>query len=97
VTPANNASVPPYYRTKYVSFATTPWAALSLSGPVQSWQPLGPMSGLPVLSFILTGQVDDECSAGPCVHTYFNLQGVVVDSPTATSELLRGNMQGEYR
>jgi hypothetical protein len=95
------ATLPLSYRTKYVSFATPSTTPISLTGFPSSWSPFGnPAVG--VSPFLLRSWVDDECSAPPCKHSYFNLQGVIYDNPDPNgqgtgTELLRANMQGEYR
>ncbi|MBK8172694.1 MAG: hypothetical protein IPK60_20485 [Sandaracinaceae bacterium] len=100
VSPTSLASLPVGYRTKYLSFATIPWAPISLSSLTTTWRPFGPASTQPVLTFLLASRFDDECDTTPCKHAYFNLQGVIMEDsswPTATIEVLRGNMQAEYR
>lgn len=96
--PTNLASLPVGYRAKYINYATTAWHVEDLSVlNVPGWQPLNSVpvqSALPFLSFSVP---DDECSTGVCTHTYFNLQGLVVDGATSTTALLRSNMIGEYR
>ena len=101
LTPPSLAALPAGYRTKYVSFATASTAPISLAGAFVSWSPFGnPAVG--TSEFVLRSWVDDECSASPCKHSYFNLQGVIYDNPDPNgqgtgTELLRANMQGEYR
>jgi hypothetical protein len=101
LTPPSLATLPLSYRTKYVSFATPSTTPISLTGFPSSWSPFGnPAVG--VSPFLLRSWVDDECSAPPCKHSYFNLQGVIYDNPDPNgqgtgTELLRANMQGEYR
>jgi hypothetical protein len=54
------------------------------------------------VSFLRVKWDDSECNPD-CKHSYFNLQGLIVDDPAAPTgvplpgELLRSNMQGEYR
>jgi len=101
LTPPSLAALPASYRTKYVSFATASTAPISLAGAFVSWSPFGnPAVG--TSEFVLRSWVDDECSGSPCKHSYFNLQGVIYDNPDPNglgtgTELLRANMQGEYR
>lgn len=95
--PPKLASLPLGYRTKYVSFASTATADLALGSQVTTWAPLANLTGQVPLRFMVLSLLDDECSTGTCSHDYYNLQGVIVDSPSSTTEVLRGNMQGEYR
>jgi hypothetical protein len=95
--PPKLASLPLGYRTKYVSFASTATADLALGNTPVTWSPLGAATLQAQLAFMLVAFQDDECSTGTCSHDYYNLQGVIVDSPSSTTEVLRGNMQGEYR
>lgn len=85
--------------------ASVGWRALRTSlvtllafvGAVPVWQPLNNVPTQPALQFLIFAVTHDECPAGSCTHTYFNLQGLVVDGATSTSALLRSNMIGEYR
>jgi len=100
--PPNIGTLPLGYRTKYVSFATIPWAPISLMGAATLWSPLGGITNQPQLSPIALNKPDDECAGGSCVHFYFSLQGVIVDNPawpgsSAPTEILRGNLQSEYK
>jgi hypothetical protein len=100
VSPANLGSLPQYYRTKYISHAAVPWAPITLQVSHISWPPLGGITGQPSVDLLLRMVTDDECAPAPCTHSYFNLQAVIVDDgnwPSSTSEVLRSNMQGEYR
>jgi len=96
--PTNLASLPVGYRAKYINFAATAWHVEDLSAlSATLWQPLGNVPVQPALSFLSFSVSDNECPTGPCSHTYFNLQGLVVDGATSTAALLRSNMIGEYR
>jgi len=100
--PPNIGTLPLGYRTKYVSFATIPWAPISLTGAATPWLPLGGSTNQPQLWSIALNKPDDECAGGSCVHFYFSLQGVIVDDPvrpgsSAPAEILRGNLQAEYK
>lgn len=99
--PPNMGSLPVDYRTKYVSFATAPLLPIPILATAQSsWWPLG-LQALSI-SFLRVEWDDLECSPA-CKHSYFNLQGLIVDDPAIPNggplpgELLRSNMQGEYR
>lgn len=95
--PPSLGSLPLDFRTKYISFASqaTPDLTLGTSASF-TWLPLATATGQ-TLSFIVVDFFDDECSATPCTHDYYNLQGLIVDSPSGSTQLLRGNLQGEYR
>lgn len=96
--PTNLASLPVGYRAKYINYAATAWHVEDLSAlSVLPWPPLANVTGQPPLSFLSFPVTDNECPAGACTHTYFNLQGLVVDGAASTSALLRSNMIGEYR
>lgn len=95
--PPSLGSLPVGYRTKYISFANSTWAPLALQFALDVWQPLTGTTGQS-LGFLRMSLVDDEClGSGGCLHAYFNLQGVIVDSPSSATELLRSNLQSEYR
>jgi hypothetical protein len=68
-----------------------------LSGQ-STWPSPSPFTSV---TFLLRSWNDDECTP-LCKHSYFNLQGVIYDNPDPNgqgtgTELLRANMQGEYR
>jgi len=99
LTPPSLATLPASYRTKYVSFATASTAPISLSGPFAQW--ISPVDPNMTLTFLLRSWDDNEC-APVCKHSDFNVQGVIYDNPDPNgqgtgTELLRANMQGEYR
>jgi hypothetical protein len=93
--PAVGPAFPADYATKYISFANsgspTPWTqALGFGNRVTYHLP-GHGSHNLSLDFLQAGPVvDDEGT----VHSYFNTQGVIVETAGA---VLRGNMQAEYR
>ncbi len=99
--PPSLPSLPKGYRTKYVSYANAPFAVIPLpTASFAQWDPLGRLSLRK--EFLLVHLDDPEC--GPdCKHSYFNLQGLIVDDDAVppggplSAELLRSNMQGEYR
>lgn len=96
-TPPSLGTLPLGYRTKYVSFASQVTADVVLGNSANfTWQPLAGAS-LQTLSFMAVDLLDDECAVAPCTHDYFNLQGLIVESQGGSTELLRSNMQGEYR
>lgn len=95
--PPNLGSLPVGYRTKYISFASTATADIALGGSVLFWSPLNNVTGQAPSAMVIVSLPDDECAGGTCSHTYYNLQGVVVENSSGSTELLRGNMQGEYR
>ncbi len=96
--PTNLAALPVGYRTKYINYASTAWQTLLLTGTsIPPWPPLANVPNQLPLQFIRLLVPDDECPGGVCSHTYFNLQGLIVDGGTSTQALLRSNMIGEYR
>ncbi len=99
--PTNLATLPAGYRTKYITYASNPWVAIDLRNLATpwSWEPLGGQISNPsqLLDFLLCGKDDLECGGPSCVHSYFNLQGLIVEGATSTQALLRSNMIGEYR
>jgi hypothetical protein len=95
--PPSLGSLPQDFRTKYISFASQAAPDITLGSSASfSWQPLANAT-TQSLSFMVVDLVDDECSASPCAHDYYNLQCLIVDSPGGSTQLLRSNMQGEYR
>lgn len=95
--PPNLGSLPVGYRTKYISFASTATADMALGGSALTWDPLGNVTGQSSASFVLVSFLDDECTGGACAHSYYNVQGIIVEVSGGSAELLRGNLQGEYR
>lgn len=98
--PTNLASLPVGYRAKYINFAPTAWDSVALGGTLQpAWRPLNLGPAFPSLTFVRVTPIvaDNECAGGPCTHTYFNLQGLIVDGQFSTQALLRSNLIGEYR
>lgn len=95
--PPRAGGLPFGYRTKYISFANTATADILLTGTAVSWVPLGPAAQQPQLSFALVSLFDDECGGATCAHEYYNLQGSVVELGSSATELLRSNLQAEYR
>lgn len=98
-TPPSLATLPASYRTKYVSFATAASAPISLNGQPSTWP--SPIDPNMTLTFLLRSWDDNEC-VPLCKHSYFNLQGVIYNNHDPSgqgtgTELLRANMQGEYR
>jgi hypothetical protein len=95
--PVNLGSLPLYYRSKYISFANSMWTPISLTGQNLTWLPQAGLPIQPPASFQIVSLTDNECGGVICSHDYFNFQGVIVDAPSATQELLRSNLQAEYR
>lgn len=101
--PPNLASLPQYYRTKYIAFDNNVpsgvpqgWT-LSVSGAsaAGNYAPLGGSTTQLALTFRRIQLIDDECPLGACSHIFFDLQGVVYVDPG--NVLLRSNLQAEYR
>lgn len=102
--PPSLASLPLYYRTKFIAFDNNVPAGVpqgwttSLTSPsaAGSYAPLNSVTNQQ-LAFRRIQLVDDECPAGGggCSHIYFELQGVVYVDPL--NVLLRSNLQAEYR
>jgi hypothetical protein len=98
-TPLSTAALPVDFRRRYIPFAfpqPVPWLDQALATASGSYVPLSGATGQPMLTFRVAQQYDDECALGPCSHTYFNMQAVVLD-PSTSTELLRSNLQAEYR
>jgi hypothetical protein len=107
-TPLENTGLPVDYRTKYISYNNqgnpnppTPFTEnLTSSSFVGQWTPLGSLSPFQEFEFILMTPPnslglkldDDEGSE----HAYFNTQALIFNAPAGT-QLLRGNLQVEYR
>ena len=95
--PPQHGALPVDFRTKYIAFQqalTWPDLTLGLGAP-GSYLPLN-VGMIPAVTFRLVWQDDDECTPPPCTDSYFNMQGVVLET-SSSSVLLRSNMQGEYR
>ncbi len=98
--PANLATLPAGYRTKYIAYTSLPWAEFHLDPtlvPLQSWLPLGGVTPQPSLDFMRLTSLDNERAGSSCEHTYFNLQALLVEGAGSTQALLRSNMIGGYR
>ncbi len=98
--PTNLATLPAGYRTKYIAYASTPWAEFNLDPNVTPLQPpwflLGGVTGQSAFRPLRVSASDNECAGASCEHSYFNLQALVLETGTMQA-LLRSNMIGEYR
>lgn len=107
-TPLENTGLPVDYRTKYISYNNqgnpnppTPFTEnLTTSSFVDGWMPLGLLSPFQQFDFILMTppnsiglKLDDDEGIE---HAYFNTQALIFNAPAGT-QLLRGNLQVEYR
>jgi hypothetical protein len=92
-------SLPMDYRTKWIRFAnaglsTLPWEHVVLANSfVINYQPLGSTTLTQLHSFAHFVVTDDEGAD----HQYFNTQGVIYDDGNENTDLLRSNLQVEYR
>jgi hypothetical protein len=106
-TPLDNIGLPVDYRTKYISdhnpgnpTPPTPFTEnLTTSSFVTLWMPLGALSPSQFEFILMTPpnslglKLDDDEGSE---HAYFNTQALIFDTP-AGAQILRGNLQVEYR
>ena len=93
LSPTTKLSLPIGYQTKWIRFANagtpTPWEDV-LGGLSAAYSPFGLTQSHRWWSFSV---VDDE----GIEHEYFNTQAVLYSDDTKTTDLLRSNLQVEYR